>query len=265
MSLSLDEIRSMCTKAEFALISSSRSPAIEKLSSAQLKKNAANARRLSDKWQKLARGQSRTESRKTGSPNLDSKSYAKQQALHDALVAYEARLASTSTVATVEATAKKITPKQRTASARVSRQASRTELQAVKKTLNKTAKATAKKPVAKVAAAPVVSVAAAKPAASKSVAKAVAAKKALSKTAAKRTAKRAAVASASPAVPVGAKKVAKTTAKPGIVAASPATKAQLAGKAKANRVKLSNRTSNIAGHVSGKGKRAQAKRDSKGR
>jgi hypothetical protein len=138
MSLSLDEIRSMCTKAEFALISSSRSPAIEKLSSAQLKKNAANARRLSDKWQKLARGQSRTESRKTGSPNLDSKSYAKQQALHDALVAYEARLASTSTVATVEATAKKITPKQRTASARVSRQASRTELQAVKKTLNKT-------------------------------------------------------------------------------------------------------------------------------
>jgi len=47
MSLSLDEIRLLCTKAEFALISASRSPSIEKLSTAQLKKNAANARKLS--------------------------------------------------------------------------------------------------------------------------------------------------------------------------------------------------------------------------
>jgi hypothetical protein len=59
--------------------------------------------------------------------------------------------------------------------------------------------------------------------------------------------------------------VVKSTAKTGIVVPTPAAKAQLEGRAKANRVKLSNRTSNIAGHVSGKGKRAQAKRDSKGR
>ena len=260
MSLSLDEIRLLCTKAEFALISASRSPSIEKLSTAQLKKNAANARKLSDKWQKLSRGQSRSESRKTGEPNLDSKSYAKQQAAHDALLAYEAALANASTVTTVEATAKKLTPRQRTASARVSRQAARTELQGVKKTLNKAAKTTSRKAAtAKPAAAPAAKPAAAKPATKSATTKSAAAKKTLVKTAAKRTAKRAAVASTVPTSQV--KKIVKETAKTGIVVPTPAAKAQLAGKAKANRVKLSNRTSNIAGHVSGKGKRAQAKRD----
>lgn len=264
MSLSLDEIRLLCTKAEYALISASRSPSIEKLSTAQLKKNAANARKLSDKWQKLSRGQSRSESRKTGEPNLDSKSYAKQQAAHDALLAYEAALANASTVTTVEATAKKLTPRQRTASARVSRQAARTELQGVKKTLNKAAKTTSRKAAtAKPAAAPAAKPAAAKPATKSATTKSAAAKKTLVKTAAKRTAKRAAVASTVPTSQV--KKIVKETAKTGIVVPTPAAKAQLAGRAKANRVKLSNRTSNIAGHVSGKGKRAQAKRDSKGR
>jgi hypothetical protein len=95
-------------------------------------------------------------------------------------------------------------------------------------------------------------------------AKSEAVKKTLVKTAAKRTAKRAEVAASAPAL-AGPKKVVKTTAKPGIVAPTPAAKAQLAASAKSNRVKLSNRSSNIAGHVSAKGKRAQAKRDSKGR
>ena len=277
MSLSLDEIRSICTPAEYGLISSSRSPAIEKLSTAELKKNAANARKLSDKWQKLARGQSRSQSKKTGEPNLDSRSYAKQQAIHDAVAAYEARLATASTITTVEAAPKKPTTKQRTATARVSRQSARTELLGVKKTLNKAAKAsTPKPPAAKAAPAKTVAApAATKPAARKPVAaksaaakptsKTAAAKKTLVQTAAKRTAKRAAVASASPALAEPAKKVVKTTAKPGIVVPTTEAKAQLAGRAKANRVKLSNRTSNIAGHVSGKGKRTQAKRDSKGR
>lgn len=265
MSLSLDEIRLLCTKAEYALISASRSPAIEKLSVVELKKNAANARKLSDKWQKLSRGQSRSESRKTGEPNLDSKSYAKQQALHDALTAYEAQLVTASSTTTVTAAPKKLTPKQRTASARVSRQAARTELQGVKKTLNKAAKTTSRKAAtAKPAAAPATkSAATPKPATKSATTKSAAAKKTLVKTAAKRTAKRAAVASTVPTSQV--KKVVKETAKTGIVVPTPAAKAQLAGRAKANRVKLSNRTSNIAGHVSGKGKRAQAKRDSKGR
>ena len=291
MSLSLDEVRLLCTKAEYALVAESRTPAIEQLTAMKLKTNTANARKLVDKWQKLSRGQSRDESRKTGEPDLASKTYTKHQVMHEALEAYQARLAVVATTASVEASAKKLTPRERTASARVSRQSARTELQGVKKTVNKVAKARsvqAAKKAAPVKAAPVKSApvkstpvkaapvkAAVKAAPVKATAvkastkkapasKSEVAKKTLVKTAAKRTAKRAEVASSSPAIAVP-KKVVKTTAKPGIVAATPAAKAQLAASAKSNRVKLSNRSSNIAGHVSAKGKRAQAKRDSKGR
>jgi hypothetical protein len=292
MSLSLDEVRLLCTKAEYALVAESRTPAIEQLTAMKLKTNTANARKLVDKWQKLSRGQSRDESRKTGEPDLASKTYTKHQVMHEALEAYQARLAVAATTATVEASAKKLTPRERTASARVSRQSARTELQGVKKTVNKVAKArsiqAAKKaapvkatPVkaAPVKAAPVkaapakaapvkatpVKAAAVKASTKKApAAKSEAVKKTLVKTAAKRTAKRAEVAVSAPAL-AAPKKVVKTTAKPGIVAPTPAAKAQLAASAKSNRVKLSNRSSNIAGHVSAKGKRAQAKRDSKGR
>ncbi len=292
MSLSLDEVRLLCTKAEYALVAESRTPAIEQLTAMKLKTNTANARKLVDKWQKLARGQSRDESRKTGEPDLASKTYTKHQVMHEALEAYQARLAVAATTATVEASAKKLTPRERTASARVARQSARTELQGVKKTVNKVAKArsiqAAKKaapvkatpvkaapvkaaPVkaAPVKAAPVkatpVKAAAVKASTKKApAAKSEAVKKTLVKTAAKRTAKRAEVAASAPAL-AAPKKVVKTTAKPGIVAPTPAAKAQLAASAKSSRVKLSNRSSNIAGHVSAKGKRAQAKRDSKGR
>lgn len=291
MSLSLDEVRLLCTKAEYALVAESRTPAIEQLTAMKLKTNTVNARKLVDKWQKLARGQSRDESRKTGEPDLASKTYTKHQVMHEALEAYQARLAVVATTASVEASAKKLTPRERTASARASRQSARTELQGVKKTVNKVAKArsiqAAKKaaPVKATAvkatpvkAAPVkaavkaapAKAAPVKPAAVKAstkkapASKSEAAKKTLVRTAAKRTAKRAEVAASAPAL-AAPKKVVKTTAKPGIVAATPAAKAQLAASAKSNRVKLSNRSSNIAGHVSAKGKRAQAKRDSKGR
>lgn len=291
MSLSLDEVRLLCTKAEYSLVAESRTPAIEQLTAMKLKTNTANARKLVDKWQKLARGQSRDESRKTGEPDLASKTYTKHQVMHEALEAYQARLAVAATTATVEASAKKLTPRERTASARVSRQSARTELQGVKKTVNKVAKArsiqAAKKatPVKATPAKPAVKAAPVKAAAVKTApvktapvkaaavkatvkkapaAKSEAVKKTLVKTAAKRTAKRAEVAASAPAI-AAPKKVVKTTAKPGIVAPTPAAKAQLAASAKSNRVKLSNRSSNIAGHVSAKGKRAQAKRDSKGR
>jgi hypothetical protein len=287
MSLSLDEVRLLCTKAEYALVAESRTPAIEQLTAMKLKTNTANARKLVDKWQKLARGQSRDESRKTGEPDLASKTYTKHQVMHEALEAYQARLAVAATTATVEASAKKLTPRERTASARVSRQSARTELQGVKKTVNKVAKARsiqAAKKAAPVKATPVkaapvkaapakaapvkatpVKTAAVKASTKKApAAKSEAVKKTLVKTAAKRTAKRAEVAASAPAI-AAPKKVVKTTAKPGIVAPTPAAKAQLAASAKSNRVKLSNRSSNIAGHVSAKGKRAQAKRDSKGR
>ncbi|MFN9987503.1 MAG: hypothetical protein ACK52S_18295, partial [Pirellula sp.] len=90
--------------------------------------------------------------------------------------------------------------------------------------------------------------------------KAAATKAALVKTAAARAAKKGPAAAAAASKPAPAK-AASTKVKP----STAAQRTQLAGKAKANRVAISNRTSNIAGHVSGKGKRVQAKRDSKGR
>lgn len=268
MSLPLDEVRSACTAAEYAIVLASRSPSIEKLSLAELKKHSANARKLSDKWQKLSRGQSRTQSKATGSPNLDSRSYTKQQAFHEALGAFEAQLAKMSSVATVQPASTKVSAAKRTAGARVARQTTRKDLHLEKKAINKKASTKAAAPAAAkptVDATPAVKRTKAKPAAKKAatkgtVTKSVAAKDKLVKAAAKRAAKRPTAAST-----VAAPKAAKTTAKKGVVRPTASAAATLAGKAKANRVSLSNKTSNIAGHVSGQGKRVQAKRDSKGR
>lgn len=280
MSLSLDEVRALCTKSELELVAGSRSPAIEKLSVVQLKKNVANVRKLTEKWQKLSRGQSRNESQNSGEPNLDSRSYTKHQLFQETLASYEAQLAKATTPATEasgsqppspQATSKKPTAKQRNASAKVSRQAVKKELNSVKKGLNKAATAT----VAPAAAAKVVKttakVAPASPSAkskavvSKPAAKAAAAKKTLVKSADKRAKKRATLASSSPIPAPAKKKVAKVTVKSGIVVPTAAAQAELAGRAKANRRKLSNLSSNIAGHISGAGKRRQAKRDAKSR
>lgn len=270
MSLSLDEARALCTKSELQLVAESRSPAIEKLSVIELKKNVANVRKLTEKWQKLSRGQSRNESQKSGEPNLDSRSYSKHQLFQETLAAYEGQLAKAPPPATdagnSPTTSKRPTAKQRNATAKSSRQAVKKELNVVKKGLNKSATAPAvpaaaakaTKPAAKATPAAKSKVTVSKPAA-----KAAAAKKTLLKSADKRAKKRATLASSAP-VPAK-KKVAKVTAKAGIVIPTAAAQAELAGKAKANRMKLSNLNSNIAGHVSGAGKRRQAKRDAKGR
>jgi len=271
MPFSTDEIRELCTKEELAIVLASQSPALEKLSPADVKKHASNARKLSDKWQKLSRGQARTESRKSGSPDLDSRSHAKHTLFKEVLGVFETRSAAIESLPTVTSGAGRRTPSAiRTQQARVTRQTTRKELHGTKKKLNAAAKAAAPaKPAA--AAASTTKVATkkkAKPAtktAKKGTTKAAAAKKALNKTAATRAARRPTVSadakpatSVKPAVKaVAAKKVAPAT--------TTAQKTALAGKAKANRVAISNRTSNIAGHVSGKGKRAQARRDSKSR
>ncbi|MFN7731379.1 MAG: hypothetical protein ACK5OB_05730 [Pirellula sp.] len=272
MPFSTDEIRELCTKEELAIVLASQSPALEKLSPAEVKKHASNARKLSDKWQKLSRGQARTESRKSGSPDLDSRSHAKHTLFKEVLGVFESRSAAIENLPTVTSGAGRKTPSAiRTQQARVTRQTTRKELHGTKKKLNAAAKAAAPAKPAAAAASTTTKVATkkkAKPAtktAKKGTTKAAAAKKALNKTAATRAARRPTVSadakpatSVKPAVKaVAAKKVAPAT--------TTAQKTALAGKAKANRVAISNRTSNIAGHVSGKGKRAQARRDTKSR
>jgi hypothetical protein len=266
MSLSQDEIRSLCTKPELALVVASQSPALEKLSLAELKKHASNTRKLTDKWQGLSRSQSRTESRKSGSPDLDSRSHAKQSLLKETLAKFEARLKVMESVPSVAPNTAKPTATVRAKAARVVRQTTKKDLHRTKQSINAVAA-----PASKVAPAPkAAATTAAKttkkakpksaPVKKTTTTKAAATKAALVKTAAARAAKKGPAAAAAASKPAPAK-AASTKVK----SSTAAQRTQIAGKAKANRVAISNRTSNIAGHVSGKGKRVQAKRDSKGR
>lgn len=271
MPLSLDEIRALCTKEELALVLASRSPSIEKLSSTEVKKHAVNSRKMADKWQKLSRGQARTESRKTGAPDLDSRSHAKHELFKETLDVFEARLAAIESVPTVTSSAeRKPAAAVRTQAARAARQSTRKQLHGTKKKINASAAPAAVPKTATVKSPPVKSATvkkgtkkATKPtktATKKGATKSAAAKQALVKTAATRAAKKPAAASTSVQPKTKSVSVKKITP-----AISPAQKTALGGKLKADRKAISNRTSNIAGHVSAKGKRAQARRDSKTR
>jgi hypothetical protein len=274
MPLSLDEIRALCTKEELALVLASHSPSIEKLSSTEVKKHAVNSRKMADKWQKLSRGQARTESRKTGAPDLDSRSHAKLELFKETLDVFEARLVAMQSVPTVTSSSeRKPAAAVRTQAARAARQSTRKQLHGTKKKINAAATPAAPKAATvkttAVKSTPVKSAPvkkgtkkATKPtktATKKGATKSAAAKQALVKTAATRAAKKPA---ASTSVQPKAKPVTVKKITPAI---SPAQKTALSGKLKADRKAISNRTSNIAGHVSAKGKRAQARRDSKTR
>jgi hypothetical protein len=264
MSLSLQEIRELCTKPELSLVLASQSPALENLSSTELKKHAVNARKLVDKWQDLSRAQARTESRKSGSPSLDGRTHAKHDLFRAAMEAFEARLNSTAAKPPMLASKRPVKSTVRAAEAKATRQSTRKQLHATKKKINA---ASVTIPTAVVPAVTVKAVkitpTKAKPKASapkKVSANASATKQALVKTASARAAKRTTASVAAPLKPATKKKSTSQVA-PGTAA----QRATLGGKAKANRVAISNRTSKILGHVSAKGKRTQAKRDSKGR
>ena len=267
MALSSQEIRELCTSKEWAIILASQPGAIEKLSAADLKKHASNAQKLVSKWQDLSRSQDRTESRKSGSPNIDSRSHDKHQAFKNALAALQAKLAAAPATSTATPSKAKPTSKARSVEARSQRRSTRKSLDETKLSLNRSAKPAPVRsaPVAVAAPSPVAT-AAKKTATKKTATKKASSKKpaanAKTKLAAQRKKRAAAIASAAPASPPV--KVAKP---PKAIAAkgSPTTQTSLAGKVKATRTAIAVRTNKIAGHVSGKGKRAQGKRDARGR
>jgi len=268
MSLSLQEIRELCTKQELSLVLASQLPALEKLSTTELKKHAVNARKLVDKWQDLSRAQARTEGLKTGSPNLDGRTHAKYDLFRAIMESFEGRLNSTATKPPMPASKRPIKSTVRAAEAKATRQSTRKELHGTKKKINAAAVKVpaAKRTVVTATAAKITpkkakpKVSAPKKVSAKTSAKVTATKQALVKTAGARAAKRTTVSVAAPLKPATKKKSTSRVA-PGTAA----QRATLGGKAKANRVAISNRSSNIAGHVSSKGKLTQAKRDSKGR
>jgi hypothetical protein len=269
MALSSQELREICTTKEWAIILASQPGTVEKLSQADLKKHAANAQKLVSKWQDLSRSQARTESRKSGSPNLDSRSHDKHQAFKNALGAFQGAIASAPTAPAAAAKGKP-TSKTRSIEARSQRRSTRKALGNVKQSLNRSAKpAPAADPAPTRVTATAKKVATNKTAATKTATKKVATKKPAAKTvattklAAQRKKRAAALAqsASSNSVAPATKKPPKAIKAKG----SPAAQTSLAGKVKSTRTAIAVRTNKIAGHVSGKGKRAQGKRDARGR
>jgi hypothetical protein len=274
MGISLAEAKSICTKDEYAILQASQGPALDKLSAAELKRHAMQSRKLLDKWSDKSRSQARTSSRKAGFPDLDTRSAAKNDLFRSALQAFEGRLK------TVEAAAGSSVPKPRGTSkivrakeARVARSSTRTTLGGVAKSLSSpssaksaaapaaAAKPAKKKKAVKKAAAKVAPAATAKPAPK------AAAKKVVKKAAKKTPKKSKAVARAAAAAVTRAAAVNTKSTKPSgglhepTSIASQQKGAIARGKGPRHTPGFSR---NIAGHVSARGKRSQAKRDKKG-
>jgi hypothetical protein len=284
MALSSQELRELCTPKEWALIVASQPGAIEKLSATDLKNHASNARKLVSKWQDLSRSQDRVESRKSGSPNPESRSHDKHEAFRNALTAFQAQLAAAPVGSPASRSQGKPPANARSIEARSQRRDTRKTLGSTKQSLNRAAKAAAPKAAAPKTAAPKANqVAVAAPAKTpatktatkkastkKPAAKKPTAKNASAKLVAQRKKRAVALASAKPAATQA--KPAKPAIAPKAIApkaiaakGSPAAKASLDGKVKATRTAIAGRTNKIAGHVSGKGKRVQGKRDARGR
>lgn len=236
MAVPAAKIKEICTADEAKLVRASRKPELEKLSAAELKKHAAVARKLYDKWLALGREQSRAKSKKVGFGESASNTKLKTEAFGDALKAFEDQLARQPGTAAPKK--KAVTKKKRNAGHRSERFDVRKELREVKESLKEPARKAAKKKAVKKAAAKkkVVQKKVAEPAASEEPVK-----KAVKRTRPK-------------TVPVGNKGLNLDKGK--------ARQANTA--AKQSRLDRSGVTSRVRGHVSARGKRSQGRRDAKG-
>ena len=232
MSIPVSKVKALCTDSEVALVRASRTPELEKHTAAEIKPLAARARKLFDKWQGQSRKQARTRNRQVGSAEQDTNTRLKSQIFREALDAFEARLAKLGeTKGASTGSPQSKTKKARAAGHRRARAAVRTGMTAALDLTNAKPAATKKKPTK--AAAP-------KPKPAKPVQKA--AETGATKTRAKQAAK------APPAQPL---------------ALSPAQQLRAMTVAKQARVARSGQSTRVLGHVSARGRRSQARRDSK--
>jgi hypothetical protein len=88
----MSQVKALCTQSESALVQASRKPELEKLSPARVKQLAARARKLFDKWQGQGRSQARARSRQVGSPDVDTRTQQKALIFKEALTQFESRL-----------------------------------------------------------------------------------------------------------------------------------------------------------------------------
>lgn len=252
MAVPASKIKQLCTTSEIALIRASRKGELDRLTHAEVKKLAVQARKLFDKWQGLGRGQARDRGRQEGFGEKDANTKLKVQLFREALDGFNAQLEKLAGAAAKNATvkvAKPVTKKKRSAEHRATRAAVRKGMTAVEDLLN-TKSAKSKKAVKKT-----VKKGATEPAVAKQPLSAV------STPSTEPAAKPAVGGGAAP--PVTAKTSAKKPA-PKSVAVSKSAKRQAVTAAKQARVVSSGKTTRLRGHVSASGKRSQARRDAKG-
>jgi hypothetical protein len=231
MSVPASKVKALCTDSEVALVRASRTPELEKHTAAELKPLATRARKLFDKWQGLSRKQARTQNRQVGAADQDTNTRLKAQVFREALDAFDSRRAVLDKKSAAAAGPLKRKSKQARASEHRQTRA------AVRKGMTAALDLTNAKPVATKRP---TKAAAAKPKPAKSVKKPT-------KTIATKT---------------GVNKAAKTppAQAPTI---SPAQQLRASTVAKQSRVARSGQTTRVRGHVTARGKRDQARRDSK--
>lgn len=143
MPIPLSEVKPICTSSEYELVEKSRPPKLKELSLSQTQSNVKRARALFDKWQDLHRSQARSQTRKSGSSNPESRSQLKMsifKAAQEAFAAHAAELESAEQQPTGKSNA--ATPKPvRAVEHRATRAGVRAELSSKKTQLNRKARA----------------------------------------------------------------------------------------------------------------------------
>jgi hypothetical protein len=241
------KVKALCSSTEAELVRNSRPPQIKSLSLAEVKAAKARARKLADKWQGQLHKQARAKKGAKGVSASDANTQLKAEIFREALNAYEARQAELEAKGAKPTSSKKTpTKKARAASHRGARAAIRDELALVGDVLNRGAKMV-KNTVLNAAASMSHRNANPGPTAGAPASAAEAATSEQVKKAAK-----------------PAKKVKKAAppAKAGLAKPSKAKQVKVTAKAKQTRLATSGKTTRMMGHVSARGKRTQARRDS---
>jgi hypothetical protein len=235
MTIPASKVRAVCTSSEIDLVRASRKGELEHLNTVQVKRLAVRARKQLEKWQDLGRDQSRVRSRKVGFGDAAANTRLKEQIFREALTRFEDRLPKAEAAALAAKKSKPKTKQARNAGHRSTRAVVRAELSAVERLLNAQAivqpKPTEVTPVASTSMPPEVPARIQPP---KAIPKARPSKKTLPTT--KRLAN-----SIAPSVP----------------------QRKVTAAAKKARLVSSGKTTRMPGHISARGKRAQARRDGK--
>jgi hypothetical protein len=121
MTISETKLSALCNSSEIQVVRASRRPELNQLTHAELKRLAARARKLADKWHGQSRSQARKISRQVGSGLSSRNTSLKSQVFSEALHAIGARLAELETPAQGRAKSRPKTRKIRNAGHRATR------------------------------------------------------------------------------------------------------------------------------------------------